>query len=291
MVKYALVTGASSGIGYNLAIELSKRGYTVLGCAPQSCVHDMDPLKKLGVIPFALDITDVKLIQKAVEFFKETTGGNRLDLLYNNAGIAIGGPGFEFVDEEMARFLNVNLVGHIYMTKYFSEFVINAQGTIVFTSSLAGLVPLSWTSIYCASKAAIDTYAKGIRVELAPFGVKVISVITGGVRTNIAGSPSSKIEDRLARSKINVPGFKESLLCAADMTDDGMPPDVYAKRIVDRLEKGYSGFNIYEGFLAGTLKFMSRWVPLSLQYWALGRRFKQDVVLNNIKKKYGKKLA
>lgn len=291
MVKYALVTGASSGIGYNLAVELSKNGYTVFGCAPEPYVKQMDPLKKLGVIPFALDITYIKQIQQAVHFFEEMSGGKKLDLLYNNAGIAIGGPGFDFEDEEVANFINVNLVGHIYMTKYFSEFVINAKGTIVYTASVAGIVPLSWTSIYCASKAAIDTYAKGIRAELAPFGVKVHSVITGGVRTGISEKPGAQLAKRIEDIKYSVPGMQESLNSTVNMMKDGMFPDVYAERVVKRLVKGYSGFNIYEGYQAGILKFVSRWFPLWLQYKIVGHRFKQNFVFNNLRKKYERTVA
>lgn len=291
MAKFALVTGASSGIGYNLSIELSKKGYTVFGCAPQACVQDMDPLKQYGVIPFALDITKIEEIKKAVEFFKETSGGETLDILYNNAGISIGGPGFDFLDEEAANFMNVNLMGHIYMTKYFVQFVINAKGTILYTASVAGIIPLCWTSIYCASKAGINAYARGIRAELEPFGVTVISVITGGVYTNIAGHSEETIKSGISLSRMNVPGFKESIISANEMVNDGMPPEIYAKKIVDRLENGFKGFNIYEGFKAGTLKFVADWVPLWLQYKVLAIRFKQNVVLENVRKQNRKKSA
>lgn len=289
MVKYALITGASSGIGFELAQELAKNGYTVFGSAPAPFVKDMDPLKKLGVIPFALDITDIKQIQEAVEFFKEKTNGQKLDLLYNNAGIAIGGPGFDFDDAQVAKFLNINILGHIYMTKYFSDFVINAKGTIVYTASIAAIVPLAWTSIYCASKAAIDAYARGIRAEFEPFGVTVHSVITGGVRTGIATNSSGDISNRVNELKYVVPGMKESMVSTVAMTNDGMLPAVYAKRVVKRLVKGYSGFNIYEGFQAGVLRFTSKWIPLWLQYKVMAIRFKQTTVFNNLRKQYGSK--
>lgn len=286
MTKYALITGASSGIGYNLALQFAKKGYKVFGCAPEQYVKDMDPLKEFGVVPFALDITDVSQIQRAVEFFKSETGGEKLDVLYNNAGIAIGGPGFVFDDSQLANFINVNLVGHMYMTKYFADFVINAKGTIVYTASVAAIVPLAWTSIYCASKAAIDAYARGIRVELAPFGVTVHSVITGGVRTAIALTALGKMPESVLRYKYSVPGFEESMYSTLEMTNDGMLPDVYAKRIVGRLLKGHNGFNIYEGFQAGILRFVSRWVPLWLQYKIIGHHFKQDKVWKNTRKVY-----
>lgn len=285
---YALVTGASSGIGYNMAIALSKRGYTVFGCAPEQFVKDMDPLRRYDVIPFALDITKPDQIEKAVAFFKETTGGEKLDLLYNNAGVAFGGPGMYFEDQEAVDFIAVNITGHMLMTKHFAPFLVNAKGTVVFTSSVAAIIPLAWTSLYCASKAAINAYARGIRPEFEALGVRVISVITGGVNTNISKVPGEKAmaqfrDELYGDPKWRVDGLEESMVSAIGMTEDGMDPSVYAERIADRLVSGFSGFNIYEGKEAGAAKFMADWIPLWLQYAIIGRRFKQNKVFQNIR--------
>lgn len=283
MVKYALVTGASSGIGYNLAISLSKRGYTVFGGAPEHELSSMELLKSHGVIPFAIDIRSADLIKNAVELVRNTTNDDKLDLLYNNAGIAIGGPGFVFDDAEVQNFISINLTGHILVTKYFAPFVINARGIIVYTASVAAIIPLLWTSIYCATKAGIDAYARGIRAELLPFGVSVHSVITGGVRTQIAhkahgGKP-------FVDPGFNVEGLQESLESTLAMANDGTPPDVYADRVVKKITRGYSGFRIYEGHMARILKFVSAWVPLWLQYYLIGRHFKQLRVFADIRKR------
>lgn len=286
MVKYALVTGASSGIGYSLAISLSKRGYTVFGGAPENEVELMEPLKSLGVIPFAIDIRSAELIKRAVELVRKTTNDDKLDLLYNNAGIAIGGPGFVFDDAEVQNFISINLTGHILVTKYFAPFVINARGIIVYTASIAAIVPLLWSSIYCATKAGIDAYARGIRAELLPFGVSVHSVITGGVNTQI-GIKAHNVKP-FVDPGFNIEGIKESLESATTMTADCTPPDVYAESVVKKITRGYSGFHLYEGYLARLLKFVAAWLPLSLQYYMLGRRFKQLRVFAEIRKRSAK---
>lgn len=186
MTKYALITGASSGIGYQMAIALHKRGYSIIGVSPQRDLWGMKPLEKeIGLVPLALDITKPKDVEAAAEKVRQITGG-RLDILYNNAGISnLGGPAIEYDDDKLRLLFDVNVLGHMFMTKYFSDMVIEAKGTIVFTSSVAARVPLSWVSAYCATKAAIDQYALGLRAEMKPFGVKVHSVITGGVNTAI----------------------------------------------------------------------------------------------------------
>lgn len=284
MPKYALITGASSGIGYNLAIAFSTRGYTVFACAPKLCVHEMEPLvKRYGVKAFAMDITNPAEIRAGVEYFRSETGEGKLDVLYNNAGIAIGGPGFYFDDDEVINFMNINLTGHMLVTKYFADFVIEAKGTIVYTSLVAAKIPLAWTSIYCASKAGIDTYAKGIRAELAPFGVRVHSVITGGVRTEIAKKATDKMTT-LGETQLAIPGLQESMDVTAAMTAGGMRPEVYAERIAKRICSRYSGFNIYEGKLSGVAKFLGGWVPLWLQYYIMAIRFKQFEVFRSFSK-------
>lgn len=285
-MPYALVSGASSGIGYSLALILAQRGYKVYGGAPQHTLKLMEPLEKYGVVPFALDISKVESVKKAVEFFREHSGSDSLDILYNNAGIADGGPGYDFDDQAMLDIYAINVTGHVLMTKYFSPFVIQAKGCIVFTASVAAIVPLCWTSLYCSTKAAIDAYAKGIRVELEPYGVRVYSVITGGIDTDIGKSKIGEISKRVAELPFHVEGLEESIRASANMTKGGTPPQKYARNVLNKVLGRYRGFNIYEGHKAGFLKFLLRWFPLWFQYFLLGVFFKQRKPLAELRKRY-----
>ncbi|EAZ62841.2 1-Acyl dihydroxyacetone phosphate reductase ribitol 2-dehydrogenase [Scheffersomyces stipitis CBS 6054] len=271
--KYALITGASSGIGYSVARILAQRGYKVLGCAPEKDLSGMDSLKEYGVVPFALDITNIDQIKKAVEFVRAETGG-RLDILYNNAGISIGGPATEIPDDDLVRLFNVNVFGHIYMTKYFIGFVIAAKGRVVFTSSVAARVPLSWIGAYCASKAAIDSYAQALRVEMKPFGVRVHSVITGGVNTAICDVNFPK---SFEGSRYDVPGLYDSLKASSTMSRDVcIQPDEYAKQVIRDITGWRDpGFNLYHGARAYTLHILGRFFPVWLVEWGIAFHFKQ----------------
>lgn len=285
-MPYALVSGASSGIGYNLALILAQRGYKVYGGAPEHTLKLMDPLKKHGVVPFALDIRKSESVQDAVKFFREHSGSDSLDLLYNNAGIAEGGPGYDFEDQAMLDIYAVNVTGHVLMTKYFSPFIIQAKGAIVFTASVAAIVPLCWTSLYCSTKAAIDAYAKGIRVEFEPYGVRVYSVITGGIDTDIAKDKKGDISKKIAELPFQIEGLEESIRASANMTKNGTKPNDYARRVLNKVLAKHRGFNIYEGHRAGLLKFVLRWLPLWLQYFILGSFFKQRKPLAELRKRY-----
>lgn len=285
--KYALITGASSGIGYQLAISLSKKGYKVFGCAPESNVLEMKKLsEEYGVVAFACDITNIEDIKKAVQIIGEQTGG-RLDILYNNAGISYGGPAVEMPDDHLVRIFNVNTIGHILMTKYMIDFVIAAKGTILFTSSVAAKIPLSWAGPYCATKAAIDQYALVLRTEMKPFGVRVHSVITGGVDTGLLDKID--LDRNAAGSRYAVDGLYESMWSLRNMSRNkrtNMSPEKYANRIVTRLVSTRDiGFNIYEGALAYTLAWCRKWVPLFLLEWGNSFHFNQLRVLRNLKRK------
>lgn len=285
--KYALVTGASSGIGYEVSIALSKRGYKVFGCAPESAVWEMEPLQEYGVVAYACDITDVESVKKFAQFIKENTEGGRLDVLYNNAGIYTCGPACEIDENELDKVFRVNVFGQIYMTKYMVDYVIATRGCIVFTSSVAGRVQLSWSSAYCATKAAIDQYALVLHGEMKPFGVRVHSVITGGVNTAIC---DGGLVLSLLGSRYEVEGVYDSLRAAARMSRNRpYPVEVYAEAVVAKITSNRDVFNIYKGRLAYTLHFLGRFVPLWISEYCIMFHFKQLAVLRRVKQLAQKK--
>ncbi|KAI5961358.1 hypothetical protein KGF57_001781 [Candida theae] len=283
MPKYALITGASSGIGYNLAVELSKRGYTVIGCSPEPVLYGQKPLEQeYGLISIPLDITDINSIKSAHAKIKQITN-NQLSILYNNAGISIAGPAIEIDEEKLDKIFQVNVLGHINMTKWFAPMVINTRGTIVFTSSVAARVPLSWVSAYNATKAAIDAYAQTLHGEMAPFGVRVHSVITGGVDTAIC---DANVCSTIGDSYYDVPGVYDSINASAMMSRDlNVSPQKYAKQVVrDLMRWRDPGFNLYHGARAYFLHWVSRFLPFWLVEWGVQWHFKQVRVLKTIAK-------
>lgn len=287
--KYAFITGASSGIGYAMAEELSQRGYQVFGCSPKKEVSLMEPLvKKYGLIAFDCDITKIEDIQRAKKLIGEKTGG-RLDILYNNAGIAIGGPACEIDEAELNTIFQINVIGHINVTKHMADYVIAAKGTIVFTSSVATIVPLSWIAAYNSTKAAINMYAKTLHAEMKPFGVKVYSVITGGVNTAVGDRGAEKLESGdIPETHYNVEGMLESVRATALMSRNkkvSEEPAAYAKGLADKItnSKNY-GFNLYKGGGAYTLYLLTLITPLWLLQLGISLYFKQQTVFRNIRK-------
>ncbi|EGW31391.1 uncharacterized protein SPAPADRAFT_61958 [Spathaspora passalidarum NRRL Y-27907] len=284
--RVALVTGASSGIGLATAIEFAKRGYKVFAGARR--LEPMQVLKdEYGVIIFQLDVSDLDSVKNAKKFIQEQTGDDYLDFLYNNAGQSCTFPAIDVTDEQVKQCFEVNVFGPVRVVRELAPLVINAKGVIGFTGSVSGCVPFPFSSIYSATKAAIHQYAATLRVDLKPFDVKVINIVTGGVKTNIEDK-----RDLPSTSLYNVPGIKNAFDQRRQMAkkNNPIPPEVYAKGVVDDFENASLGgkLNIYRGRMAFFLGHLMYFVPRFIVELALLRKFGLFGVFDAIKQKYSK---
>jgi 1-acylglycerone phosphate reductase len=142
------------------------------------------------------------------------------------------------------------------MCQAFAPFIIENKGTIVNIGSVAGIMPYVFGSAYNASKAALHAYSNTLRVELAPFGVKVIIIVTGGVKSNIA-----RMDRVLKEDSIYTPLSAEYLRRTKHSQEVGMPTDKYAKSVVSQLLGRKPKEWIWEGFGANLVWFASTYLP------------------------------
>ncbi|MEN8127080.1 MAG: SDR family oxidoreductase [Planctomycetota bacterium] len=182
--KRVLITGCSSGFGLLAAVGAARLGYDVI--ATMRNLDKSGPLRSAleGQSPTArieeLDVASPESISK----FAEEIGP--VDILVNNAGILITGSFLDQTDEEMRRIFETNYFGIVNLTKAIASGMIERQsGRIINIASLAGLVGHPFNAAYAASKHALIGFTKSIRVELAPFGIDVISVEPGYHKTEI----------------------------------------------------------------------------------------------------------
>ncbi|KAI4227803.1 MAG: hypothetical protein L6R36_002156 [Xanthoria steineri] len=165
--KTVLITGCSpGGIGNALAREFHSKGLRVIATA--------------GTAETIQDLADLG-IKKVVE----RTGGG-LDYLVNNAGRNYTVPAIEAEYAEIEAVYATNLFAVIRLCQTFMPLLRRSRGTIVQIGSVAGVVPYAFGSVYNASKAALHSYSGSLRVEVAPLGVHVITVVTGGVKSRIS---------------------------------------------------------------------------------------------------------
>ena len=179
--KVAFVTGASSGIGLDTAMKLIEKGFTVYGAARRTVL--MEPLLKKGGKTMFLDLTDAESVRKCVQEVIETEG--RIDVLINNSGYGLGG-GIENVSiEDAKRQFDVNVFGLAEITRLFLPYM-RAQhsGTIINISSMAGRFSSPFLGWYHASKYAVEALSDSLRMELRPFGINVVIIEPGLIKTD-----------------------------------------------------------------------------------------------------------
>ena len=170
-VMVAIVTGASSGIGYEVCIQLLQKGYKVYGLSRRGTAPE-------GVEGRAVDISDEAAVSACIREIAGVEGC--IDLLVNNAGMGISGP-VEFAsDEDVRRIMDVNFLGAFHVTRAVLPYMREQKGgSVVFTSSVAAPISIPYQAFYSASKAALQAMALALRNEVREYGIRVSVVMPG----------------------------------------------------------------------------------------------------------------
>lgn len=229
--KVILITGASSGIGYDTATRLAKQGHKVYGAARR--IDKMQPLKELGVTPIKMDVTDDASMIAGVNAVMEAEG--RIDVLVNNAGYGYFGAIENVSMEEARKQLEVNVFGLARLTQLVIPHMRQqGSGRIVNLASIAGKLALYFGGWYHVSKFAVEGFSDALRMELKPFGIDVVIIEPGSIRTDwgviaadhLAESSKGTVYEQAALNEANAMNF---LYTRAGKLIS--PPSVIAKAI------------------------------------------------------------
>lgn len=194
--KVVVITGASAGIGAATAALFKERGATVVA---------LNRRETPGVECIRTDVTDADAVREA---FAETVRRHgRIDILVCNAGMGISGAAESTPDDAVRKIFELNFFGVLNCVKAATPYMREAGGgTIVTVSSVAAELSIPFQSFYSATKSAVSSLSDALRIELAPFGIKVTSVLPGDVRTDFTASREKNVADdpaygdRVARS-------------------------------------------------------------------------------------------
>ena len=200
---FALVTGASSGMGQQYLFQLAQRGYNVIAVsndfsALESSVNEAITKyvidKRQEILPLFLDLSRIDAYQQVIEFSK----GYDIEILINNAGVMICRPLELHSEEEITKLLLLHNHTTTQLSKYFSKTMVErGKGYIMNISSLAAWLQYPVISVYSASKVFIKSFTRSLRCEMYGTGVKVTTAYFGAVDTPLF--PLSKKYRRLAR--------------------------------------------------------------------------------------------
>lgn|SRR3990167_4550492 len=190
--KAVLITGCDSGFGLLTTKKLASKGVQVFSaCLTEQGVEELK--KESNVIPFLMDVTNEKSVAEAYEFVKSKVPKEGLWALINNAGVLRSGE-LEFMSLDYWRLqINVNVMGIAITTKQFLPLIRQAKGRIINVASIAGRFSTPATSAYNASKYAVEGLSDSWRRELSIWGVKVILIEPGIMKTPLWDVPISEV--------------------------------------------------------------------------------------------------
>jgi NAD(P)-dependent dehydrogenase (short-subunit alcohol dehydrogenase family) len=240
-MQSVVITGASTGIGWAAAKLLLARGFRVFGSVRQQA--DAERLKhEFGVnfVPLLFDVTDEAAVLAAAREVRAALGGQTLTGLVNNAGIAVAGPVLELSADQFRRQMDVNVIGPIIATQAFGPLLGSdpslkgPRGRIVMISSVAGKNGNPLMSAYSASKFAIEGLSESLRREMMLFGIDVIIIAPGAVKTPI-WNKAEEVDISGYRNSPFFPALERIRKFVLQLGENGLPPEKIAEAIADAL--------------------------------------------------------
>lgn len=275
-IKWALITGASpGGLGEAEATAFLQRGINVIATSLET--HGVEhvaapPGSRDGfLIRMHLDVTSSRSIAATVRFVAEVTDG-KIDFLINNAAYAYFMPLLDVDISRAKKQYDVNVWGLLAVTQAFFPLLRATKGIVVNQSSIAGLqgVGMPYTAIYASSKAAVISLSATMRFELAPFDVKVVTLITSAVKTEFYRNAVGGV---LPRRSLYGPVEDDNDLFTGRALSQRKGHDRHevARRTVDELLQEWPPLYITNGYM-GALLFFCHWLlPTWLFDWIYSR--------------------
>ena len=234
MSKCILITGCSSGIGAAMAREFHRRGHVVYATARK--LEALAPLAAEGLRTLALDVTDDATIAAALAVVQSEQG--RIDLLVNNAGFSQVGAVIDLTREDLRKQYETNVIAPVAVTRAALPLLraaVAKSGAAVLANvgSIVGLFTTPFAGAYCSSKAALHSLSDAMRMELAPFGIRVVTIQPGGVRSSFGDNGEAAL--RLPEASLYQPVAKNVHARAQAGQRGATPVDEFVGPVVDAL--------------------------------------------------------
>ncbi|MBL0887141.1 oxidoreductase [Myceligenerans indicum] len=259
--RVALVTGGSSGIGADAALRLQDAGYTVYAAARR--IDRMSALRNAGVRVLGLDLTDDASIRDAVDEIVRTSG--RIDVLVNNAGYGSYGAVEDVPLAEARSQIEVNVFGLARLTQLVLPHMrARRSGTVINISSMGGRFVTPLGGWYHASKFAVEALSDALRLETAQFGIRVVVVEPGSIRTEWGAIAAQGVQETSGAGAYSAMADGVAATLAASSQPDARMtsgPEVIGRTIVKIATARRPRTRYRIGFGAAPLVFLRRLLP------------------------------
>ena len=276
-MKYTLVTGTSTGIGLGIAKVLLENGHHVFGSVRsyEDAARLEDELGE-NFTPLVFDVTDVGAIAAAVEKVKLMLNGEPLFGLVNNAGMSVFGPLLYLPIEEFRYQMEVNIIGLHQVTQAFLPLLgarpgfSGRPGKIINISSIGGTVSMVFIGPYVASKHAVEGYSHSLRKELLMYGIDVVIVAPGQVRTPIMDKGIMESVERYKETEYR-DAMQTFVGVSREHIDSILLPEDVGKKVYQILEKKKT--RTHYVVTKNPLKdyYVLRWMPARMLDKAIGK--------------------
>ena len=271
----ALITGCSSGIGRALADSFKGAGYEVWATARKP--EDVAQLTAAGFIARQLDVNDAGALEQLSDAINRRSGG--LDVLINNAGYGAMGPLLDGGVEAMRRQFETNVFAVVGVTRALFPVLRRSRGLVVNVGSVSGVLVTPFAGAYCASKAAVHALSDVLRLELAPFGVRVMEVQPGAIASSFASNAGREAEQVIAQQSPWWP-LRESIRARAKASQDRPTPATdFARELLKAVRKPNPPRLVRIGNGSRALPLIERLLPKALLEKVLKKRFGLDGAL------------
>lgn len=273
MKKVILITGASSGIGKDTALSLIKEGHVVYGVARR--LEMMKDIVQAGGHAIKMDILKERNIDDVVnQIIKEQS---RVDVLINNAGYGLWGAVETISINEAKRQFDVNIFGLAYLTKKIIPIMRKQKsGKIINMSSMGGKVYTPFGAWYHATKYALEGWSDCLRIELKSFGIDVILIEPGVIKTEF----QDVMMDSTVERSIGTP-YEKKLKALEKATQEmyargiGSPPSTITKLIIKAINSHNPKRRYVGGLFAKPMLFIKKW---------FGDKMYEKAIMSQIKK-------
>ncbi|MFK0313542.1 SDR family oxidoreductase [Pseudomonas sp. NPDC090233] len=264
-----LITGCSSGIGRALAEAFRDAGHDVWATARKA--EDVEHLAAAGFTSRQLDVNDSEALARLAEELEARQG--RLDILINNAGYGAMGPLLDGGVEAMRQQFETNVFAVVGVTRALFPLLRRARGLVVNIGSVSGVLVTPFAGAYCASKAAVQALSDALRLELAPFGVRVMEVQPGAIASQFASNAQRQADQVVAQTSPWWP-LREHIQARARASQDRPTSAAeFAQGLLAATRKSPVPMLVRLGNGSTALPLLARCLPRRLLNWVLRKRF------------------
>ncbi len=267
--KVALVTGAGSGIGRALALELQANNFKVYVTVRRQ--NQLAEQQALGLSPLLLDVNDQNAVHLAISQIEQEQ--QRLDLLINNAGFGAMGPVLDCSEAELQQQFQTNVFSIVSLTRRCLPLLAKSGGTVANIGSVSADFVTPFAGVYCASKAALHALNTALRLELAPFGIHTVLVQPGAIASSFGNTAISHAEQLLSEQSPWWPLREGIRLRAAASQQKPTPAHQFAHKVVKKLQQNPPPRRIRAGYGSVVLPLLAALLPEFLLDAILRRKF------------------